>query len=117
MTVKFRSGGETYSGFVAIWTATSEPPTYPLPNGCDSCNFPFTFADTTFDTCISVQDVDTQPWCPYDYTPPANEGSHPPPKITCFESDSSCPSIPPLMVITSYPENSNQVDIKDTLNI
>ena len=34
MTVKFRSGGETYSGFVAIWTATSEPPTYPLPNGC-----------------------------------------------------------------------------------
>ena len=66
LTVTFRSGGYvTRTGFLAIWTATSEPPTFPTPTGCDICDFPFEFGDGTFDTCISVQDVDTQPWCSY----------------------------------------------------
>ena len=123
LNVTFISGrGYTYTGFVAVWTATSELPTYPTPTGCDSCNFPFPFGDTTFETCISIQDLDTQPWCSYseppNYTPPANEGTHILPsffKISCSDSDSSCPNLPPQMVLTSpnyplnYPRNADQV--------
>ena len=77
------------------------------------------FGDVTFDTCISVLDVDTQPWCSYptNYAPPTDEGTHifPPVKISCSDSDSSCPSSPPQTVISSpdyplnYPNNADQV--------
>ena len=122
LTVRFRSNGSgRRTGFVAVWTASSEPPTYPPPlTGCDNCDFPFPYLGATFDTCTSVQDVDTQPWClnsdPPNYTPPADEGTHIfPPKITCSGSDSSCPSSPSQTVITSpdypasYPNNAYQV--------
>ena len=59
MTLTFRSDGydNGLPGFLAVWTATTEPPTYSTtPTGCDSCTFPFVFGETTFDTCISVQD-------------------------------------------------------------
>ena len=68
------------------------------------------FGDVTFDTCISVLDVDTQPWCSSGpLSPPADEGTHilpPITKITCSDSDSSCPSSPSQTVITSpdYPQ-------------
>ena len=117
MTVTFKSnfnwyGTGTSTGFLAIWTATSEPPTYPTPIGCDSCTFPFKFGDTAFDTCISVDDVDIQPWCSSlelpNYTPPSSDGTHTfsSPKISCFDSDSSCPSTPTQILITSpnYPQ-------------
>ena len=93
------------TGFLAIWSQ------YNIPTECNNCDFPFTFGDTTFDTCISVQDVDTQPWCPLDITPPVFNTV----KITCPDSDSSCPSSPPLILITlpnyplSYPNNVDQV--------
>ena len=121
LTVRFRSDGSgRRTGFVAVWTESSEPPTYPTPTGCDNCDFPFVFGDVTFDTCISVLDVDTQSWClnsdPPSYTPPTDEGTHIfPPKISCSDSDSSCPSSPPQTIITSpgypasYPDNADQV--------
>ena len=94
LTVTFSSDdGGTRTGFLALWTATTAPPTYPTPTGCDSCDFPF--GDTTLNTCISVLDVDTQPWCsPGPLSPPSDEGTHifpPPPKISCSDSDSSSP--------------------------
>ena len=114
LTVRFRSNGSgRRTGFVAVWTASSEPPTYPL-TGCDNCDFPFEFGDVIFDTCISVQDVDTQPWCSYNITPPTDEGTHLfTAKISC--SDSICPCTPPQMLVTSpnypldYPNNADQV--------
>ena len=111
VNLRFTSDGSvTPTGFLAVWTASTEPP--PTPTGCDSCIFPFVFGETTFDTCISVQDVDTQPWCSYDIIPPV---INTPSKITCSDSDSSCPSSPPQTVITSpnypesYPTNADQV--------
>ena len=76
------------------------------------------FGDVTFDTCISVLDVDTQPWCSYNITPPTDEGTHyfTPPKIICSDSDSSCPSSPPEMLVFSpdyplpYQNNADQVN-------
>ena len=116
LTVTFRSNGVgRQTGFVAVWTASSEPPTYPpTPTGCDSCTFPFVFGSGSFDTCISVLDEDTQPWCS---TFLSTEGTHipPPPKISCSDSDSSCPSSPSKTVITSpdypasYPNNADEV--------
>ena len=115
ITVTFISDGQyTQTGFALVWTATIEPPTYPS-TGCDSCTFPFVLAGVTFDTCVSVQDVDTQPWCSYNISIP-EEGTHIfPYKITCSDSDSSCPSSPPQTVISSprypldYPANVDQV--------
>ena len=105
----------TRTGFLAVWTASSEPPTYPPTlKGCDNCDFPFEFGDVIFDTCISVQDVDTQPWCSYNITTPVIN-DYPYPKISCSDSDSSCPSSPSQTVITSpdypqsYPTNADQV--------
>ena len=96
----------TRTGFLAIWSP------YDIPTGCNNCDFPFTFGDATFDTCISVLDVDTQSWCSYNNIPPEVP---PPVKIYCSDSDSSCPSSPPRTVITStnyplnYPNNANEV--------
>ena len=118
VTVRFSSNYRNpYTGFLAIWSPTTAPPTYPLSAGCDSCTFPFVFGNTAFDTCISLQDVDTQPWCSYNTTPPTNEGTHlfTPPKISCSDTDSSCPSTPPKMLVSSpdyplpYPNNADQV--------
>ena len=118
ITIRFSSNYRNpYPGFVAIWSATTASPTYPLSTGCHSCTFPFMFGNTAFDSCISILDVDTQPWCSYNTTPPSNEGTHlfTPPKISCSDSDSSCPSTPPQMLITSpnypqfYPNNADQV--------
>ena len=113
ITVTFMSDGQyTQTGFALVWTATIEPPTYPS-TGCDSCTFPFVLAGVTFDTCVSVQDVDTQPWCSYSITPPTPPVINTPPKISCSVSDSSCPSSTPQTVIFSprYPQSySNNAD-------
>ena len=101
----------TLSGFLAIWSP------YDIPTGCNNCDFPFTFGDATFDTCISALDEDTQPWCSYELSPPTNTGTHifSTVKISCSESDSSCPSSPPQTLVTSpnypgyYPDNADQV--------
>ena len=106
--VKFRSDNfdNGLPGFLAIWSQ------YNIPTGCNNCDFPFTFGDTTFETCISVQDVDTQPWCSYNIATPVINTAV---KISCTDSDSSCPSSPPQTVITSpnypasYPNNADQV--------
>ena len=99
-------------GFLAVWTQ------FIVPTGCNNCVFPFTFGETTFDTCISVQDVDTQPWCQLSSPgegPVANTV-----KIPCNDIDSSCPSAPSPMLITSpnypsnYPNNANQVKVNLT---
>ena len=119
ITIRFFSNNVyTFPGFLATWSATTASPTYPPSNGCDSCTFPFVFGETTYDTCISEQDLDTQPWCSSGpLSPPTEEGTHilPFPKISCSDNDSSCPSSPPQMLITSpdypqsYPDNANQV--------
>ena len=118
ITIRFSSNGAgSLNGFLAIWSPTTAPPTYPQSTGCESCTFPFVFGGGTFDTCISVEDVDTQPWCSYNITPPTNEGIHfiSFPKISCFDTDSSCPSTPPQMLVSSpnyplpYPNNADEV--------
>ena len=118
VTVTFSSDGfdNGLPGFLAVWTATTEPPTYPSTLAdCANCDFPFAWGDGTFDTCISVLDVDTQPWC--SPGPPTIEGTHIYPKISCSDNDSSCPSSPSQTVITSldypqsYPNNAYQVKL------
>ena len=101
------STDKTRTGFLAIWSE------YDLdtPTGCNNCDFPFMFGNTTFDTCISVQSVDDQPWC--SVTPPIIniDGN----KISCSDSDSSCPNTPSQTVIISpnyplnYPLDADQV--------
>ena len=124
ITVIFSSNyAKPFPGFLAIWSATTAPPTYPTSTGCESCTFPFVFGDGTFDTCINVENVDTQPWCLDNRPPPTDEGIHIiySPKIFCFDSDSSCPSTPPQAVITSpeyplnYPNNVDQVKLLDVI--
>ena len=113
------------SGFLAIWTTTSEPPTYPTSPKCDSCVFPFHYGDETFDTCISILGVDDQPWCTSDsgLPPPVDEGTHifPTLRITCSDDDSSCPSTPPQFLLISpeypqyYPNNADMVRCYDSI--
>ena len=46
VTVRFSSNYRNpYTGFLAIWSATTAPPTYPPSTGCDSCTFPFVLYD------------------------------------------------------------------------
>ena len=106
--MRFSSDGiETRKGFLAIWSQ------FHTPTGCNNCDFPFTYLGTTFQTCISIQDVDTKPWCSYEFIPPVIITA--PVKISCSDSDSSCPSSPSQTLITSpdyplnYPNNANQV--------
>ena len=73
----------TRTGFLAVWSTTSEPPTYPTPTGCESCTFPFTFGVGSFDTCIIVEDLDTQRWCTYNVSKPVG-GTHIVPPITKY---------------------------------
>ena len=119
ITLRFLSDkGFVRTGFLAVWSPATATPSF---TGCDSCKFPFVFGDGTFDTCISVQDVDIQPWCSSGpLLPPTDEGTHlfTPmiTKISCSDSDSSCPSSPPQMLITSpdypliYPDNADKVN-------
>ena len=123
LNVRFRSDSSvTDNGFLAIWSATNEPPTFSSSTGCDNCVFPFVFGNITFDTCISVQGVDDQPWCSGQSefaSETVNEGTHviPSNKISCSDSDSSCPSSPPQQLITSpnypqyYPNNIDEVKL------
>ena len=47
MTVRFKSDNSvTETGFLAVLSETTEPPTYPSPSSCDSCIFPFTLLTT-----------------------------------------------------------------------
>ena len=89
-------------GFIAIWSATSEPPTYPpeYSTGCSGCRFPFTYNNFVFDTCTSI--YGTQPLCLAG--PPVNEGFHviEPRWYYCSDSDSTCPSTPQMI---SHPDN------------
>ena len=96
VTMTFKSDDTVRgTGFLAVWTLLD------IPAGCNNCDFPFEFGNTIFDSCISVEDVDTQPWCPIK--PQVINGLV---KIFCFDDDSSCPSTPSKMLITSpnYPQ-------------
>ena len=111
LNVTFRSDGVDGSetGFLAVWKATTEPPTYPIFNGCGNCLFPFVSAGRLFDTCTSI-DGDL-PWCSVDDIhvdpptglPPIDEGTH---VITiksyCSDSDSTCPQTPQMSI---HPNN------------
>ena len=105
------------SGFLAIWSATEEPSTYPTSTGCDTCVFPFPFGEAIFDTCISIEGEDNRPWCPFKFPKLLEEGTHvtPTTKIFCCGSDNSCPSKPAQKLFTSkdypkfYPDNADQV--------
>ena len=77
-------------GFIAVWSPTDKPPSYPLTNteSCEHCVFPFVHEGKTFTTCTSYKD--TKPWCQRKL--PVDEGIHilPSPRIYCEESDTSC---------------------------
>ena len=98
LTVTFRSDESfTQTGFLAAWTATSEPPTYPTLTGCDSCTFPFVFNIRIFDTCTSI-DGD-QPWCQANAPAPVDQGGHLiNVKSYCSDSDLSCPRTPQMSI-------------------
>ena len=89
-----------YTGFLAIWSATTAPPTYPPSTGCGGCIFPFLFKypfERIFDTCTSI-DGD-QPWCLP--AAPTDQGTHVMPKSYCSDTDSSCPSTPQMSTNTN----------------
>ena len=106
MNVRFMSNTTAgLTGFVATWTATNEPPTYPPAGstGCSGCSFPFTYGNRLFDTCTTI-DGDPRPWC--FAGPPVDEGVHVIPTsyyYYCSDSDSTCPSDLPQM--TTHPDN------------
>ena len=83
---------DSHSGFLAIWTATTDPPTYPAESSASgNCVFPFTYLGQTFDTCIKVEDEDNHPWCPYNTAAvPVDEGTH---AFRSYCSDSDSPSL------------------------
>ena len=97
LTVSFRSDEHnTGNGFLAVWTASSEPPTY-TPTGCDNCIFPYVFNRRIFYTCTSIDGY--QPWCPLPDQPPAptDQGIHLTTlKSSCSDIDSSCPRTPQM---------------------
>ena len=92
--------GYTLTGFLAVWSATTEPPTYPN-TGCDNCDFPFVANDRIFDTCTSI-DGD-QPWCLADLVAPIDQGTHiiTPLKSYCSDTDSTCPRTPQMSTHTN----------------
>ena len=103
LNVRFLSNDrETHTGFLAVWSVTTEPPTYSTstPTGCGDCIFPFVFYGRIFDTCTSI-DGD-QPWCLADLAAPVNEGTHIIyVKSYCSDTDSSCPSTPQMSTHTN----------------
>ena len=103
LNVRFRSDSSvTDNGFLAIWSATNEPPTFSSSTGCDNCVFPFVYDGRIFDTCTTF-DGD-QPWCQSDQpTGPFDEGTHVIAiKSYCSATDSSCPSTPQM---STHPNN------------
>ena len=88
------------TGFLALWSPTTAPPTYQATVGCGNCIFPFVFNGRMFDTCTSI-DGD-QPWCQADLASPINEGTHLiNMKSYCPDTDASCPSTPQMSTHTN----------------
>ena len=100
----FRTRGILWTGFFAVWTAVTEPPTYTFD--CRDCIFPFVINERILiDTCTSI-DGDN-PWCrlPDSFVPPApqtSEGTHDfSTKFYCSDSDYYCPSTPQMSTHTN----------------
>ena len=96
ITIRFSSDNfGQFTGFLAIWSATTAPPTYPPSTGCGDCIFPSVSFGRIFDTCTSI-DGD-QPWCQANAPAPVDEGAHLiNVKSYCSDTDSSCPSTPQM---------------------
>ena len=106
ITIRFSSNDkEQYTGFLAIWSPTTAPPTYPSSTGCESCTFPFVFNDRIFDTCTSIEG--DQPWCQANAPAPVDQGNHLIDlKSYCSGADSSCPNTPKMSThVNNQPGN------------
>ena len=109
MIIRFRSNhGDTSStGFQAIWTPTTAPPSYNFDfgSGCENCFFPFLFEGRRYQSCSSI-DEDEQAYCTNSIIPPSEDGTHislvPPHKVPCYDTDSSCHRTPK---ISAHPDN------------
>ena len=108
--MRFRSNGANSNkpGFLAVWSP------FDVSNGCNSCDFPFKFGDFTFNSCVIVEGVDSQPWCSYETTATVIDDSLN--KVICSDNDSSCPSTPPQMLITSPEYPKNYPETEDRVN-
>ena len=106
ITIRFFSDNSfPRTGFLAIWSPTSAPPTYPPSTGCEDCTFPSLFNDRIFDTCTSI-DGD-QPWCQANVPAPVDQGNHLiNVKSYCSDADSSCPNTPQMSThVNNQPSN------------
>ena len=104
MSLRFISDGEyTFTGFEAVWTATTAPPSFNFKRGfgfgCENCVFPFVLKSRRYHSCANV-DGDHQTYCLNGIIPPSVDGTHislaPPIKVPCSDSDSSCHRIPQM---------------------
>ena len=109
MIIRFKSnhGDTSATGFQAIWTPTTGPPSYSFDfgPGCESCIFPFLFEGRRYQSCASINQ-DKQAYCTNLITPPTEDGTHislvPPQKIPCYDKDSSCHRTPKM---SAHPDN------------
>ena len=108
MVVRFISDNEDiFTGFQAVWSPTTDPPTFEtkIGFGCENCVFPFMFEGRRYNSCTNVDGKD-KAWCLNGILPPVNEGTHvslaPSTKIFCSERDQSCPRTPQM---TTHPNN------------
>ena len=108
MVVRFISDNEDiFTGFQAVWSPTTDPPTFEtkIGFGCENCVFPFMFEGRRYNSCTNA-DGNDQAWCLNGILPPVNEGTHvslaPSTKIFCSERDQSCPRTPQM---TTHPNN------------
>ena len=112
MVIRFRSNhGDTSStGFQAIWTPTTAPPSYNFDfgPGCESCNFPFLFEGRRYHSCASIDDDEQAYFCTNQIIPPTEDGTHfslvPPHKIPCYDRDSYCHRTPKM---SAHPDNQH----------
>ena len=109
MIIRFRSnhGDASKTGFKAVWTPTTAPPSYnfDIGFGCENCNFPFLFEGRRYQSCASF-DGDKKAFCTNGIIPPSEDGNHislaPPHKIFCYDTDSSCHRTPQM---STHPDN------------
>ena len=111
MIIRFRSNQSDSSttGFQAVWTPTTAPPSYnfDIGFGCENCFFPFLFEGRRYQSCATL-DGGKEAFCTNGIIPPSDDGTHislvPPIKIFCYDTDSSCHRTPQ---ISTHPENQH----------
>ena len=111
MIIRFKSnhGDTSTTGFQAVWTPTTAPPSYnfDIGFGCENCKFPFLFEGRRYQSCASVNEV-IKVFCTRSIIPPTEDGTHislaPPTNFLCYDVDSSCHRTPKM---SAHPNNQH----------